>query len=457
LSETIIARLAEFVATARYDDLPPAMAEKARLHMLDTFGAALAGATSQEALRTRTALHRTDGPGESQLWGSDMRLSPRNAALVHGIAAHAFELDDTGGCDHSGATVLPAAMAALSLTGGPVDGRRFTLAVALGYDIGRRVMMGFGGYVPHNSAGWHSTGTCGVFAAAAAAATVLECDAKTTANCLGLAASFASGLWCFIHDGAMAKRVHAGRAAESGVLAALLAREGVTGPAHAFEDVWGGFFKTYAHGPITPDAVTHALGRDWLLRDAAIKPYASCRDTHAAVDAIGRVLARESLQPGQIRYVRARLNGFLNDMVGGRDVSTMPAAQMSLPYAVAAQLCFGGAGLSAYAPERRSAPEIAAMLDRIGIEIDETVAASWKSSIIVETDDGRRIEEQTSVQLGAPDNPLPLAQLRAKFDELAGLVLPAEQTRQLTETVLGLDALPDARALLPLLRAPRNP
>jgi len=453
LSETIIARLAEFIATARHDDLPPAMADKARLHILDTFGAALAGATSQEAIRTSAALLRADGPGQSQLWGSEMRLSPRNAALVNGIAAHAFELDDTGGCDHSGATVLPAVMAALPLADGPVDGRRFTLAVALGYDIGRRVMMGFGGYVPHNSAGWHSTGTCGVFAAAAAAASIMKFDAKATANCLGLAASFAGGLWCFIHDGAMAKRVHAGRAAEGGVLAALLARDGVTGPAHAFEDVWGGFFKTYAHGPLTPDAVTNALGRDWLLRDAAIKPYASCRDTHAAIDAIGRVLAREALQPGQIRHVRARLNSFLNDMVGGRDVSTMPAAQMSLPYAVAARLCFGGAGLAAYAPERRASPEIASMLDKVSIEIDETVSASWKSSIIVEADDGRRIEEQTSVQLGAPDNPLPLAQLRAKFDELAGLVLPAEQARQLAETVLGLAALPDARALLPLLRA----
>ncbi len=400
MNETNITRLAGFVADARYDDLPEEMSEKARLHILDTFGAALAGATSEEAIRTRTTLGQLDGPGQAQLWGTDMQLPPRGAAMVNGIAAHAFELDDTGGCDHSGAVVLPAAMATLPLIDGPVDGRRFITAVALGYDTAR----------------------------------------------------FSGGLWGFIHDGAMAKRVHAGRAAEGGLLAALLARQGVTGPRYAFEDVWGGFFKTYAHGPLAPEALTHELGSDWLLRHAAIKPYASCRDTHAAVDAIGRVMAREGLQPNEITRVGARLNSFLDGMVGGRSVETLPAAQLSLPYAVAARLCFGTAGLSAYSEERRASSELATMLDKITIEIDETVKASWKSSITVETRDGRRIEEETTVQLGAPDNPLSIELLRAKFDELAGLVLPRKQVDALAETVLGLDRLPDAKALLPRLQ-----
>jgi 2-methylcitrate dehydratase PrpD len=203
---------------------------------------------------------------------------------------------------------------------------------------------------------------------------------------------------------------------------------------------------------LAPEALTHELGSDWLLRHAAIKPYASCRDTHAAVDAIGRVMAREGLQPNEITRVRARLNSFLDGMVGGRSVGTLPAAQLSLPYAVAARLCFGTAGLSAYSEERRASSELTTTLDKITIEIDETVTASWKSSIIVETRDGRRIEEETAVQLGAPDNPLSIELLRAKFDELAGLALPRKQVDALAETVLGLDRLPDANALLPLLQ-----
>jgi 2-methylcitrate dehydratase PrpD len=249
---TFVDDLARFIASTRFDDLPAAVVAKAKRHILDTFGAALAGATSDEARRTSEALGAADGAGRSPAWGTSLAFSPRNAALVNGIAAHAFELDDTGGCDHSGAVVLPAAVAALDATDRPVSGRDVITAVVLGYDLGRRVLEGFGGYKPHNEAGWHSTGTCGTFGAAAAAVAILKLDARPVAAAIGLAASFSSGLWAFIHDGAMAKRVHAGRAAEGGLLAALLAAKGITGPMHVFDDAWGGFFKTFAAPPRTP-------------------------------------------------------------------------------------------------------------------------------------------------------------------------------------------------------------
>ena len=140
-----------------------------------------------------------------------------------------------------------------------------------------------------------------------------------------------------------------------------------------------------------------------MLRHAAIKPYASCRDTHAAVDAIGRVMAREGLQPNEITRVGARLNSFLDGMVGGKSVETLPAAQLSLPYAVAARLCFGTAGLSAYSEASRASSELATTLDKITIEIDETVTASWKSSIIVETRDGLETMDHALDVIVEPD------------------------------------------------------
>lgn len=453
---TAVETLATFVAETRPRDIPDAIAAKARRHILDTFGAALAGSTSVEATRTRLSLARAEGAAEAAIWGSDLALSPRSAALVNGIAAHAFELDDTGGCDHSGAVVLPAAIAALPLACGPVSGPAFTTAVVLGYDIGRRVLEGFGGYVPHNRAGWHSTGTCGVFAAAAAVASLLRLDDRRTASCLGLAASFAGGLWGFIHDGAMAKRVHAGRAAEGGLLAALLSQGDITGPVHAFEDVWGGFFKTYGHDPLAPEALVRDLGKNWRLGDAAIKPYASCRDTHAAIDALGRVLERETLSLEDVAAIRVRLNSFLDGMVGGRETGTLAAAQMSLPYGLAARLVLGTAGLSAYSEENRRSAMLAGAMNRVTIEIDETVEASWKSSIAIETFGGRRIEEPTTEQLGSPAHPLSDAALRAKYDELAALALPRIQADRLAEATLGLERAENAAALLPLLRTDRT-
>jgi 2-methylcitrate dehydratase PrpD len=454
VKRTIAKELGAFIAGTSYEQLPREVIEKAKRHILDTFGAALAGATSEEAARAKAALLTMEGGGTAPIWGTSESAAPRNAALLNGIAAHAFELDDTGGCDHSGAVVLPAAVAALSVLDKSVSGRAFLTAVVLGYDIGRRALEGFGGYRPHNEAGWHSTGTCGTFAAAAATASLLRLTPEQSASCLGLAASFSSGLWAFIHDGAMAKRIHLGRAAEGGLLAALLARAGVTGPTHVFEDVWGGFLKTYAHEPTDPGALTRDLGASWRIMRCAIKPYASCRDAHAAVDAIGRILGRHVIAPDDIVAVHARLSPFLAGMVGGRDATSLPAAQMSLPYAIAARILFGTAGLSAYTAERRADGRLRGLIERVAIDIDETVASSDRASVTVATRDGRRIEEPTATALGAPDNLLADRELVAKFEELAAYTLPASQVRELGAFALGLDSVPDVGALRSLLRKP---
>jgi len=445
-------QLGTFVACARLADVPLDMREKAKRHILDTLGAGLAGATSEEAWRVLAAVLATDGAGSSLVWGTDQKLSPRNAALVNGTAAHAFELDDTGGCDHSGAVVLPAALAALDMPKRRVSGGEFLLAVVLGYDVARRVLDGFGGYPAHNEPGWHSTGTCGTFGAAATAARILGLDATRTAAAISTAASFSSGLWAFIHDGAMTKRVHAGRAAEGGLLAAQLAAADVTGPMNVFDDVWGGFFKTFGHRPPVPEALVRDLGRDWRIRIAAIKPYASCRDTHSAVDAVRRILQRRLLEPDDIAEVRVRANAFLNGMVGGHDCATLPAAQMSLPYAVAAAIVFRANGLSAYTSERRRDPKLLAMIERVTIVVDPTVVSSAESSVAVHLRDGTMLEEPTGIPLGAPENPVDDAALMAKFEELAGIVLAPEPRAALGRTLLALDECEDARALLPLLR-----
>ncbi|MFI5013245.1 MAG: MmgE/PrpD family protein [Hyphomicrobiales bacterium] len=445
-------RFGNFVTGTRFAEVPAAIVAKARRHILDTFGAGLAGATSDEASRLLAMITATNEAGATPIWGTSERTTPRSAALANGVAAHSFELDDTGGCDHSGAVVLPAAVAALDLCTDAVSGGELITSVVLGYDLGRRVMEALGGYDPHNAAGWHSTGTCGTFAAAAAAARVLKLDARQCTSAIGLAASFSGGLWAFIHDGSQAKRIHAGRAAEGGLLAALLARQGVTGPRCVFDDVWGGFLRTYAHAPTDVDALTRDLGTSWKFESAAIKPYASCRGTHSAVDAIGKLLDG-GLTVDAITEVRLRMSPFLHGMCGGRDVALMPAAQMSLPYAVAARMVLGSAGLSAYAPEPRNDPRLHAAMAKIALETDDRMAPNDDPYVTVVAADGRRLEERVTVALGAPGNPLSDEALLYKFHELAGLVLSTAQARRLADTVLALDGVADARMLPTLLAA----
>lgn len=150
--------------------------------------------------------------------------------------------------------------------------------------------------------------------------------------------------------------------------------------------------------------------------------------------------------------MEARLSPFLAGMVGGRDASSLPAAQMSLPYAVAARIAFGTAGLPTYAPERRADPRQRALVDRVVVVVDEGVTASDRAAVTVVLRDGTRLEEATATALGAPSNPSDEPRLIRKFDELVGLVLPRTQVRCLAEACLALDEVTDMGSLVSLLR-----
>lgn len=247
MSEFKSLTLAKFCVESTYESIPPEIAEKTLVHIIDSIAAGVAGAISVEASILRQTIPQKDSKGAiASLWGTDKKLWAPDAALINGTASHAFELDDTGGCDHSGAVVLPAALAACEMSEKPVSGKDFITAVAVGYDVARRPLEACGAYEPHNKAGFHSTGTCGPFGAAAAAAKILGLDCRQTQMAIGIASSFSAGLWACVHDGAMNKRLHAGHAAYGGLLSALLAKNGFTGPEQIFEEVWGGFNHSFA-------------------------------------------------------------------------------------------------------------------------------------------------------------------------------------------------------------------
>jgi len=445
-----MARLAQFCVDTRFEDLPAALVEQAKRHILDTFGAALAGAGSDVARQARQVFKGE--AGSTLVWGTGQRVGAAQAAMLNGIAAHALELDDTGGCDHSGAVVLPAVMAALSMSTlsvseASIDGRELITAVVIGYEIGRRVLEACGSYSAHNGAGWHSTATCGVFGAAAASARILGLDAQQTLSALGIAGSFSGGLWAFIHDGSQSKRLHSGRAAEGGLLAARFAQQGITGPTKLFDDVWGGFLRTLAADTAVPEALDAELGHVWKLARCSIKPYAACRGTHSAIDALGLLLDQLQVSAEQVEDVQVSLCGFLQDMCGGQDVSTLPAAQMSLRYALAARLLHGHCRLEAYDDEQRRHPRIAHWMSRIRLEVDPQLSEDGEPVVSVRTVDGRQASLCVEVPLGAPGNPLSDGALEEKFFSLAGRVIPLQQAKELLEQLWRLEELESVRAL----------
>lgn len=258
---TISESLADYWSSAKYDDMPPETVRHAKLCLLDTLGAGIAGSKSDvAAIALETAQHALESPrGSSIVWGTKTTLPAPAAALVNGTAAHALELDDLGGCGHSGAVVIPAVCALASRE--RLTGKDALIAIIAGYDVAARILEGAGGYRPHNDLGG-PTGTCGSFGAAAGAAKALKLERKQFAHALGIAGTFTGGVWAFLDDGAMTKRFYPGKASENGLSAALLARSGMTGPRKVLE-ADAGFFATYSRGTATPQATLAGLGTEF--------------------------------------------------------------------------------------------------------------------------------------------------------------------------------------------------
>jgi 2-methylcitrate dehydratase PrpD len=386
------------------------------------------------------------------VWGTGRHTTAAHAAFINAIAAHAQELDDFGGSDHSGAVVIPALLA-IGEALPPITGKKLLEAMVVGYEVGRRVLEAAGGYRAHNNAsGWHSTGTCGSFGAAAAVAKALGLNARQTTWAIGLAGTFTGGTWAFIKDGAMSKRYHAGRAAETGVVSACLAHSGFTGPAHIFESEWGGFFQTYAKGQAEPVKLTENLGHNFKIMRSGIKPYASCRDIHSTLDVVLDARRDHGLRPEDIDRVEVRCIPEMKQMLGEKPwPSTRIDAQLSLPYSVAVALTAGRATLTEYGDPWLHDSSVHALAQRVSLVVDSGLPFDSEPYVSIKTRDGCVIQGHVDFARGAPENPLSRAEVEEKFERLSSRALPAGHIQELKQMINSLEAIDDIRAVTRLL------
>ena len=264
-------RIAEFVSGLRYENIPAKVRERLKLLILDSLGCAIYGAHLQWCRILRDTLEQLDETRATSIWGTDRRLSSPHAALVNGTQVQSFELDDVHreGVLHVGAVTLPA-LIAVAQTHAQLSGRDVITAAVAGYEIGPRVGLCMG--PQHIGQGWHSGATVGVFSAAAAAARGLALDTEKTLHALGIAGTQSCGLMAAQYA-AMVKRMHAGRAAQSGLYAALLAERGFTGIVDVFEAPYGGFCTTFSRSPDRFDltALTAGLGERYETMRVSLK------------------------------------------------------------------------------------------------------------------------------------------------------------------------------------------
>ena len=453
-SKTLAEQLAAYCVELQLDQVPEAVVDYGRYLLLDLLGAALAGVETPEVKAAGDAVSMiSPEQGPCLLWGTSRRTSPSGAALSNGIAAHARELDDFGGVDHTGAVVVPALLA-LGDAFPSLSGKTFLEALIVGYDVGRRVLDSAGGYRPHNHVdGYHSTGSCGSFAAAASAAKALGLDEQQTTWALGLAGSFTGGTWAFSKDSAMSKRYHVGRAAETGVVTACLARNGFTGPAYIFEAEWGGFLSTYAKAEPRPEELIRNLGNEYGLMRSGIKPYAACRDIHSTIDVILEARNKNNLAPADIEKIEVACIPEMMQMVGGVAApKTRLEAQLSLPYSIGVALVTGRAFLGEYEPPLLHDPEIQRVAKLVRLVETPELPFDSEPYISITTTSGECIKGHVDYASGAPQNPLGPQAIIDKFEALAARVLSEQRVQALKKTILSIEQVDDVRSITDLLQ-----
>src|SRR6202162_6149522 len=334
--------IAGFVSGLSYDAIPPQVLARIKLLMLDSLGCAIYGADLEWSRILQQCLGGLDATQACTVWGTRERMSAPHAALVNGTQVQGFELDDVHrqGVLHVGAVVLPALIAIAESRPG-MSGKEFLTAAVAGYEIGPRVGICMG--QEHIGQGWHSGATVGIFSAAAGAARGLKLDADKTVHALGIAGTQSSGLMAAQY-GAMVKRMHAGRAAQSGLYGALLAQAGFTGIVDVFESPYGGFCSTFSRSNdrFNLDELSWELGRQWETMRISLKFYSCVGSNHTTLDAIRNMQNKTPFGADDIASIVVHGSHVTVEHVGWPyEPQGLVSAQLNLPFCVATLLVEG--------------------------------------------------------------------------------------------------------------------
>jgi len=282
--QSITEVLTDFVFEYPFEKIPDDVIKNTKECIIDTLSGTLTATDYSDVQGIIASLTKYDiDRTSSMIWGTDQYCSLQNALILNGTMGHTTEMDDVHKLakTHVGTIAIPAALTLGTYLGS--SGKEVLRAIALSYEIALRIGIGIGA-VSHRLQGWHATGTCGIFAAAAAAAILMKLSKNEFVSALGLAGTQASGLWAFTADGASCKKFHAGKAAHGGVLASILASGGMTGPAFILEAEDGGLYKA-ASNEYNYKAVVQELGETWEIMKIDRKPFSCCRSMHPAIDA----------------------------------------------------------------------------------------------------------------------------------------------------------------------------
>lgn len=454
----ITQELAGFVAGLSYEGLPAGARDRTKALVLDLVGIMLRARNDAEStppmISTAARLGLTGGA--CTVVGDAEGYTPPGAAMLNGTLAHSLDFDDTHapGSLHPSAPIVPAALAAAEMNGG--DGKALIAAIVAGYEVQIRLSLALDP-AAHYDQGFHPTATCGAFGATAAAARLLGLDAAGIANAFGIVLSMSAGSMQFLANGAWTKRSHVGHAAMCGLIAATLAAEGYQGASDALEGKWG-FLHAYA--PAADGAkVLDGLGSRWETLKIAVKPYPSCRYSHAAIDGIVALAREHGIAADDVQEVTVGIPESGWKIIGDPEPAkqtprSVVDGQFSMAFCAAVALRTGGLVWDDYARHLGDAATLA-LCRKVKTWVDPKAQADFpqemSASVKITTAGGVR-ETYVKVPKGEPANFLSAAELRAKFDGLTAPYLSATRRDALASALLALEEAKDIGALLRLTR-----
>ena len=458
-------QMADFVANIKLADVPANVIARAKGLILDGLGCALYAADVEWTRILAGVVTRMEPKGGlASIWGRGETASPASAALVNGTMVQGFELDDVHprGVIHSCAAVLPAAFAAAEYAGtANVSGERLLLAIITGFEIGPRVGMCMG---RENMTlnGWHSGSLSAPFAAAAAAGVVMGLDSNQFAHALGIAGTQASGLVAASH-GSMVKRMHEGKASQSGLYAALLAADGFTGIENVFEEKYGGFCSTFSHSDNQYDLTKLAdgLGTDWETLRHAIKTYACRGGIHAPINAVDELIKENRFTADDVEDVTVHCTNAMAQK-GGRNYEPagLNRAQMNARFCIAMRLIEGDVFIDQMVEENTSRPDLVALTHRIKLvrsaEREQKGLDYWNGADVeVTLKNGKVLKKTVDFPLGSEQRPLTGEQMAHKFRRLATKALPKRKVAEIEKIVWDLEHAPTVTPLFKAMRGKR--
>jgi len=454
----ITQELAKYCSELKFNQLPEEVIDRVKYFFLDFIGVACRGSkenSSQSMYRFVKEMGR--GPKNGVIIGTKEKTSFLYAALANGTSSHAIEMDDVHNeaSLHPGVVVFPSVLAMGEMLGR--TGRSFIEAAVIGYEVMIRLGRALG---PENTykRGFHPTGTCGIFGSSAAASKMLGLQEKRMVSAMGIAGSQAAGSMEYLAQGAWTKRLHAGWAAHSGMMAARLAQKGFQGPTSIIEGR-DGFLHAYSNGA-DPNKVLEGIGSVFEILRTSVKPHACCRYMQPPIDALLKIGKENDIEVDQVEKVklgilRAGAPLIANPIEKKYDPQSVVDAQFSMPFGAAVALLYRKAGLEEFQLPNIRSEKVKELMRRVECRVDpdleRTFPKQWCGTAEILMKDGKRHFAKIDYPKGDPENPISWEEMIEKFYHLTGRFLTKERRLKIVDQVKKLEKIRDLQKWSPLL------